>query len=201
MAAVTKKAAQEQAHLVLIDESGFFLNPVVRRTLAPRGQTPILERYGRHRDKVSVIAALTVSPVRQQVGLYFTTDPDHYLTNVGVADFLRDVLRRLRGRVIVVWDRGSNHKGHPIRDLLRRFPRLTIEWLPAYAPELNPVELVWAYLKHGRMANFVPTGLGHLEDEVVDHLINTRIDPALLRSLWDGSALPFPTRLSIPEPQ
>jgi transposase len=201
VAAAAKKAADEGAHLVLIDESGFFLNPVVRRTLAPRGQTPILERYGRHRDKVSVIAALTVSPVRQHVGLYFPTDPDHSLNNVGVADFLRDVLRHLRGKVIVVWDRGSNHKGEPIRALLRRFPRLSIEWLPAYAPELNPVELVWAYLKYGRMANFVPTGLRHLEDEVVDHLINTRIEPSLLRSLWDGSELPFPTRLSKPEPQ
>jgi transposase len=201
VAAAAKKAAEEGAHLVLIDESGFFLNPVVRRTLAPRGRTPILERYGRHRDKVSVIAALTVSPVRLHVGLYFSTDPDNYLTNAGVADFLRSALRQLRGRVIAVWDRGSNHKGEPIRNLLRRFPRLSIEWLPAYAPELNPVELVWAYLKYGRMANFVPTGLGHLEDEVVDHLINTRIDPALLRSLWDGSELPFPARLSIPEAQ
>ena len=49
---------------MLIDESGFFLNPLVRRTWAPKGKTPVLPSWGRHRDKVSVIAALSVAPRR-----------------------------------------------------------------------------------------------------------------------------------------
>jgi hypothetical protein len=165
----------------------------VRRTWAPVGQTPVLEGWGRHRDKVSAIAALTVSPVRQRLGLYFLTDPDHYLTNVGVAEFLRLLLQHLRGRVIVVWDRGSNHKGEPIRQLLRRQRRLHLEWLPAYAPELNPVEALWSYLKYGQLANHVPADVYDLDDTVMDHLINTRIEPQLLRAIWQGSDLPFPT--------
>ena len=70
--------------------------------------------------------------------------------------FLRGLLRHLRGRVIVIWDGGSNHKGPAIREVLRTFPRLHLERLPGYAPDLNPVEMIWAYLKHGRLANFVP---------------------------------------------
>jgi putative transposase len=201
LAALAKKAEAEGAHLVLIDESGFFLNPLVRRTWAPVGQTPVLEGWGRHRDKVSALAALTVSPAQKRLGLYFATDPDDYLNNAGVADFLRGLLRHLRGKVIVVWDRGSNHKGGPIRDLLRRHPRLSVEWLPWYAPWLNPVEAVWAYLKYGLLANYVPEDVYDLDDTVTDHLINTRIEPELLEALWKGSELPRPTRNSQPSDQ
>ena len=186
---------------MLIDESGFFLNPTVRRTWAPVGRTPVLEGWGRHRDKVSAIAALSVAPGNKRLGLYFATDAEHYLTNVGVADFLRQVLRHLRGKVIVVWDRGSNHKGGPIRELLRRYPRLSVEWLPAYAPWLNPVESLWSYLKHGLLSNYVPGDVHDLDDTVVDHLINTRTYPRLLRAIWQGSELPLPSRSSQPSGQ
>lgn len=192
MAAPEKKAEAEGAHLVFADESGFFLNPTVRRSWAPKGETPVLTGWGRHRGKVSTAAAVSVSPVAKRLGLYFATDPGRYLDNAGVAAFLRALLRHLRGRVILVWDRGSNHKGPPIRDLLARHPRLSVEWLPAYAPDLNPVEAVWGYLKHGKMANFVPEGVAHLDDAVTEHLSDARHDPVLLDGLWRASELPHP---------
>ena len=55
---------------------------------------------------------------------------------------MRQLLRHLRGKVIVIWDRGNMHRGDPIRQLLRDYPRLSIEELPPYAPDLNPVEQV-----------------------------------------------------------
>jgi len=186
---------------VLIDESGFFLNPLVRRTLAPKGRTPVLEVFGRHRDKVSVVAAVTVSPVRRRLGLSFAADPDDYLGGDGVAAFVRVLLRHLRGQVVLVWDRGSNHKGEPIRRLLRDYERLSVEYLPAYAPELNPVEAVWSYVKYGRLPNYVPRDLDELHLAVLEHLYDTKYEPGLLRDLWDGSELPFPTRHLKPEGQ
>ena len=105
--------------------------------------------------------------------------------------FLRGLLLRLRGRVIVVWNGGGNPKGPAIRELLQRFPRLHLERLPGYAPDLNPVEMIWAYLKHGRLSNFVPRHVRHLDRVVVDHLAELRGDPALIRSLWAGLKLPF----------
>jgi len=116
MAPGPKKARDERAHVVLIDESGFFLNPLVRRTWAPRGKTPVLTCFGRHRDKVSTIAAISVAPRRRRVGLYWRTDPKHDIDAAGVVAFLRDLLRHLRGQVIVVWDGGSDHKGPLIRE-------------------------------------------------------------------------------------
>ena len=196
MAAPPKKAREERAHLVLIDQSGFFLNPLVRRTWTPRGRTPVLTGFGRHREKVSTIAAISVAPGRRRLGLYWRTDPRRYIDAAAVVAFLREPLRRLRGRVIVIWDGGSNHKGPAIRDLLRRFPRLHPERLPAYAPDLNPVEMIRAHLKHGRLADFVPRHVKHLDRTVADHLTELRGDPALIRSLWSGSNLPFVDRNS-----
>lgn len=178
---------------MLIDETGLFLNPLVRRTWAAKGKTPVLESWGRHRDKVSVIGAVSVSPAAGRCGFYFATDPDGYFTPDKVVAFLRDLLRHLRGRVIVVWDGGSNHKGEAVRRFLARNKRLRVERLPAYSPDLNPVEAVWSWLKYGRLANFVPRDVEHLDDLVLEHLIALKCDRGLLRRLWDGSELPFPT--------
>jgi hypothetical protein len=154
----------------------------------------VLTGFGRHRDKVSTIAALSIAPRRRRLGLYFRTDPEHYIDAGGVVAFLRDLLRHLRGKVIVVWDGGSNHKGPAIRALLRRFPRLHLERLPGYAPELNPVEMLWSYLKYSLMANFVPRHVRHLDRVVRGHLTGVGEQPELIRSLWEGSKLPFPDR-------
>ena len=177
---------------MLIDESGFFLNPLVRRTWAPKGKTPVLPSWGRHRDKVSVIAALSVAPTRRRLGLYWLADPKNYVTAETVVKFLHELLKHLRGRIIVVWDGGSNHKGPLIRALCARHPRLHLERLPAYAPELNPVEQVWSHLKYARLPNFVPKSLSHLDQTVCAHLQSVGQTPGLLKALWHGSKLPFP---------
>ena len=178
----------------MIDESGFFLNPLVRRTWAPRGQTPTLHSFGRHRDKVSVVAALSVAPTLRRLGLYWLADPKNYVTAETMVKFLRVLLGHLRGRVIVVWDGGSSHKGPLIRALCARHPRLHLERLPAYAPDFNPVEQVWSYLKYGRLANFVPRQVRHLAGVVGDHLRAIPRTSGLLKSLWKGSKLPFPPK-------
>ena len=83
--------------------------PLVRRTWAPRGQPPTLEQSGAHREKVSVAAALWLSPRRDQLGLYFRTLPNGYFDNWYVAAFLEAMLRELAGRFVVVWDGGTMH--------------------------------------------------------------------------------------------
>jgi transposase len=193
MACHPKKGVDEHAHIVLIDESGLFLNPLVRRTWAPKGKTPILDAWGRHRDKVSVIGAVSVSPVARRLGFYFATDPDGYFTPEQVVEFLRDLLKHLRGKVIVVWDGGSNHKGPAIRKFLARNKRLRLERLPAYSPDLNPIEAVWSWLKYGKLSNFIPDDVNHLNDRVVESMITLKCESCLVRQLWEGSELPFPT--------
>lgn len=189
MAASEKGAAEAGAHLVLIDESGAFLSPLVRRSLAPRGKTPIIKVPGRKRQKVSLIAALSIAPRRDRIGLYFRTFPGGHITQHETAAFMRDLLRHLRGPVHVVWDRGNTHKGEAIRELERDYPRLTGHFLPPYAPELNPVEHVWNHVKYGVGANFLPADLEALNRHVDDVLRRAGRDPTRKRSFFEAAAL------------
>lgn len=179
---------------MLIDETGLFLNPLVRRSWAKIGQTPVIGGDGGHRKKVSVIAGLSVSPEAQRLGLYFGTEPDGFYTAEKIVEFLRDLLKHLRGQVVVVWDCGPNHNGPVIRKFLTRNRRLWLERVPPWAPDLNPVEDVWSWLKYGELANYVPDDTEMLDDEIVDRIIGLRFDPELLRALWNRSKLPFPKK-------
>jgi len=91
---IKKKARRQGAHIALIDESGLMMAPLLRRTWAPRGQTPSLVQAGAHRKKVSVAAALWLSPRRDHLGLYFHTLADGYFDNWYMTAFLEAMLRQ-----------------------------------------------------------------------------------------------------------
>ena len=106
--------------------------------------------------------------------------------------FLHELLKHPRGRASVVWAGGGNHKGPLIRAFCARQSRLHLERLPAYAPELNPVEQVWSHLKYGRLPNFGPASLSHLDHTLRGERHAVSQTPSLLKALWHGSKLPFP---------
>lgn len=172
---------------MFIDESGFLLIPPVRKTWAPRGQTPIHRCHQLH-DRISVISGLSVSPSRKRLGLYYSL----YLENISqieVCDFLRYLLQHLRGPVTVIWDNGRPHKGRSIREFLRRYPRLHLEALPPYAPELNPDEGVWSQAKT-TLANGRPDNVGELWWHLLDTLDYLAASPSSLRACVHKSELP-----------
>src|SRR5208282_559747 len=186
---IQNHAAKTKAHLVWIDESGYMMAPLLRRTWGLCGKTPVLRHRARHRDKVSVIAAFTLSPAGRRQGLYFQTYPKEYINNVKVAAFLRQLLRHLRGNVIVIWDGGNMHKGDPIRQVLTDFPRLSVERLPPYAPELNPIEHLWGFTKYTQMANYAPHDVAELHETVLDRLHEVQRDPQRIASCFAASEL------------
>ena len=110
--------------------------PTVRRTWAPRGQTPILKSDDR-RDRLSAISALTVSPKRRRLGLYFDI-LDHNVKTDDFEQFVERLLRRIRRPIILVIDRYSVHRSAAKRLLARHRKRLSIEWLPALRPGTQP---------------------------------------------------------------
>ena len=166
--------------------------PLVRRTWAPRGQPPELVQKSGTREKVSVLAALCLSPERDRLRLYSQTLVNGYFDNWTVAAFLEAMVQSLAGRFVVVWDGGSMHKGDPIRELEDRFgDRLGLERLPPYAPELNPVEFLWSWLKYSRLNNLAPRDALQLDGRVVAELAAIREDQALLRSFVQASGLPL----------
>ena len=174
----------------MIDEAGALLAPLVRRTLAPRGKTPLLSTRCKWREKVSMIAALGVRARSKHLSLHFRTYKRQYINNEKAADFLRQLLRRVRGKIIVVWDGGNMHKGDPIRQLLARTRRLQLERLPAYSPEFNPAEYIWKHLKFDKMANFCPLNVEHIDRVVKGHLRRLETNPEKLGQFLRQSKLP-----------
>lgn len=81
-------------------------------------------------------------------------------------------------------DRWQVHRAGAKR-LLRRFPKqVEIEWLPAYAPELNPVEQVWNRTKYTDLANYIPDDIHSLGRAVAGSIRHTRSQAPLLRSFF-----------------
>lgn len=157
---------------MFLDESGFMLQPLVRRTWAPRGQTPVL-RQGDRRDRLSAISALTVAPRRRRFGLYWALYR-HNIRSAEVLRFLQAVRRHLPHGFTLIWDRHRPHRATRVTTWLAHQRRVVVEWLPAYVPDLNPAEGIWSRTKYGDLANFVPDDLAALEGAVVGSLAATR---------------------------
>jgi putative transposase len=129
-----------------------------------------------------------VSPKRQHVGLSIHFQA-HNFQAVDVARFVRALLRPLRGHVMLLWDRGTIHRGAAIAALQKSYPRLHIEEFPAYAPELNPVEQIWSDFK-GHTANSLLRDRRELRRRLQDNTRRVRRSQATLRSFILASKLP-----------
>ena len=185
---VVREAWQRSAYLVFLDESGFFLTPTVRRTLAPRGKAPALSAWDR-RDRWSAISCVTVSPVAGRPGLYFDL-LDRNARGEDVVAFLADLHRRL-GPLTVVWDRNQIHsKSRAVKAWLAGHPGVAAEDFPGYVPDLNPDEGVWGWTKYGRLANLAASDKGELWDRVVEELITVKHRPDLLSGFIRQTELP-----------
>jgi len=173
------------------------LTPTVRRTFAPRGETPILRSWDRH-DRISAISALTVSPKRRRVGLYFHLMPDD--ENVRGEDtvaFLKRLRRHIPGPMTVLWDRGNVHdRSKAVRAYLVGRPEIVTERFPCYAPETNPDEMVWQHAKHARLSNFTPEDIAELRATVVAELERLHGKPELLSAFIRHAKVPIRLRVS-----
>ncbi len=165
------------------------LQPTVRRTWAPKGQTPIHHSWDRH-DRLSAISAITVSPQRRRLGLYFDI-LDHHVKTDDFERFVVYLLRRLSRPIILVMDRYSVHRAAAKRLGGRFGRRVCFEWLPAYAPELNPDEQVWNRAKYTDLANFIPDDVNELGHAMAASFRQTGSQQRLLRSFFQHAKLPL----------
>lgn len=148
--------------------------PLRRRSLALRGQTPMLQVRESNRDKVSVAAALWKTADRELVRLHYRTYPDAHINSLGYAEFLEELLeqRLPRGPVVIVHDGGPMHRGEALEALADDQDRLwALHRLPPYAPMFNPLEELWNWLKYDELPNFAPVDVPQL-----DAVIHQRLD-------------------------
>ena len=107
-----------------------------------------------------------------------------------VVEFLQHLLRHLRGKLLVIWDGLPAHRSRVVKDfLIQQRKRLEVEFLPAYAPELNPVEYLWGYWKEHELPNFCPKHFGELSHHALRALRRMRRRPKLVAAFWKQAEL------------
>jgi len=161
-----KNARRRNAWLIFQDESGISLTPPIRRTWAPRGHTPILHTPFNWK-RMSMAAAIAYRPDGSAAKVMFATTPGTY-NDVSLIAFLRQLRRQFDGdKVTLIWDGLPSHRSRRMREFLdTQRSWLVVERLPAYAPELNPVEALWGNLKGTELANLCVDTLAETEHHV-----------------------------------
>lgn len=161
MAPGRKKGRRLSATFAFWDEAGISDRPLVRKTWAPTGETPIIRVPGHWRTR-SVTGVVLVRARTRRSRLLLRVHRETVRAPV-VRRMLRELRRHTRGRVILLWDRLPAHRAGAVQRQLRaQRTWLTTVWFPPYAPELNPVEHVWSALKRTDLGNRVPDTLDDL---------------------------------------
>lgn len=170
-----------------MDESACYLLPLLAHTWAPCGQTPVLvERAGR--THLSLIAAIAPN------GRIYVAGQDQSFTSEDIVWFLTKLCSRYRKqKMLVIWDGAAIHRSEVVKAFLKQRPgRIHLERLPAYSPQLNPVELVWSQLKR-YLKNQVFTDLEDLTVAVLDQVKYLESNPKLVQALFNKKEIAFIT--------
>jgi transposase len=169
---------------VFVDEAGFYLLPMAVATWAVRGQTPVL-RVPLTRDHLSAISGVT------QDGRLFLQVRRASFDADAVVAFLRVLLRKIAGKILIIWDGSPIHRARAIKDFLKRGAarRLWLEQLPGYAPDLNPDEGIWNYLKRVELGNLCSPDLPTLELQLIRARERLRHKHHIIRSCFSACGL------------
>ena len=182
MAGDKKKALTEGRTLVFVDESGLTQKPHRVRTWAPRGQTPILQHHFNW-DNLAAVAGITL------FNFYFRIYHGAVKAEQ-VVDFLRHLMRHISGKLLIVWDGLPAHRSKVVKEFLSEQPgKVWLERLPAYAPELNPVEYIWGYWKKHELPNFCPKDYFQLNSQARKALGRMRKRKTLVTAFWKQAEL------------
>jgi transposase len=107
-----------------------------------------------------------------------------------VIEFLKVLHKTIGKKLLIIWDRLMAHRSRLVREHIEaQRGRIALEFLPAYAPEMNPVECVWGYLKHHAMPNYCARDLGDLAVRASRNLRSMQRRPTLVRAFWQQAEL------------
>ena len=152
------------------------------RTWSPRGQTPVLQ-YSFNWKCLSAIAGITVW------NFYFQLYPGS-IKSPQLIQFLSHLRRHIPGKLTVIWDGLPAHRSRLVREFVAgQKGAIELEFLPAYAPELNPVEYIWGHCKQHELPNFCPKNFGQLSWAAREALRRMRRRPRLVTSFWKQAEL------------
>lgn len=188
---ILREAWRRKAHIAFLDESGFMMMPLVRRTLARRGQRVFIRCSAKH-DRVSVISCVTLSPQARHVGLYFGGWTNQNVHGEEVVEFLEFLTHRVPGEWTVVWDCNNTHgRSKVVKAWLTKHPQVVGEDFPSHDPDANPDEWVWSWAKYGKLCNLCPQNVEELFQIVWAALEELKDQPSLLASFIMDAGVPL----------
>jgi transposase len=188
LAATEKRARRQNALIVFEDESGVSLLPSVRATWAPRGQTPVL-RHPFNWKRLSLAGALAYEPDGSDAHLFFELRPGAY-NDETLIEFLSELLAVEQRTVLLIWDGLPSHRSRRMSDWIASQRHwLSVERLPGYAPDLNPIENVWGNLKSQELANLCSNTIDQVADIAEGGLDRIGSDAALCFAFLRHSGL------------
>ena len=167
---ILREAEARGAYIAFVDETGFMLDPTVRRTFAPRGHAPVQSIANPH-ARISGIGAITISPASRQLGLLYHLLADNVnFRGPAIAQYLHTLRSTLGGPVTVVWDRIRIHSCAAVQQCLATEPDVVLDPFPSCASDLNPADGIWRHIKYARLPNYTPPDLGTLRHKVEEEL-------------------------------
>jgi transposase len=182
--AILKRAKAQGRVIVFVDESGLSMRPARKNTWAPTGQTPILE-FNFNWKKLSAIGGVSFRQI------YFQLHEGSIKSQEVIA-FVGYLLQQIRRKLIIVWDGLGAHWSGEVKAYIESLgDKVLLEQLPAYAPELNPVEYLWAQLKQHELANLAPKDLQELSFAAVRAIRKLKGSPRYVRAFWIQAELPL----------
>jgi putative transposase len=176
------------ATLAFEDESGFSLVSPLKGTWAPRGQTPVIRTQISHHQRINAIGALLVTPGGRRLRLLSRLQ-SQTINGQHVVAFLKKLLHSIKGSIVWVWDNHPMHSRQLVKAFIAQHPRLHVYHFPAYAPELNPVEGIWAQAKE-YTAGSAPHHMHALHRNVSAAVKRTADSPRRLRACFRIAKLP-----------
>lgn len=136
-------------------------------------------------EKLSVSAGLTLR------SFYFRLYPGA-IGKLEVIDFLKALVGQIERPLLIVWDRLPAHRSGLVREFIALSEgHIATEYLPPYAPELNPVEYIWAYWKQHELPNVCPNDYKDLSQRARQALRRMRPKRRLIAAFWKQSSLRF----------
>lgn len=175
-----------------MDESALQLSPVVRRSWAPKGKTPILKTKTRSHRKVSAIGGIATSPSGHRPRLLFRLHPGKNVGAVECVGFLEQLQLNFPGRkIFVIWDGLRAHWSKKVQSWVEKHKKFELFKLPPYAPELNPIEYAWGHIKSHQMANLAPESEEELLVYAKQSICLLRKKPETLKSFLRHAPINF----------
>ncbi|MEV6535784.1 transposase [Streptomyces sp. NPDC051639] len=190
-----KRARAACGGWICFENEAEFTGPPPRgRTWGRRGVTPVVTVSGRRSGRLSVAGLIAVRPgSRTQLchRLRVHRDGKNERRSMGEHDYIRlldGVHQLVKAPIVLVWDRLNTHVSRAMRKMIDERDWLTVFLLPAYSPELNPVEGLWAHVKRS-LANLASVALDRLEALVRNRLKRLQYRPAVLNGFLAGTGL------------